>query len=214
MTRLMLAALIVACASACTTTTTFRRDDSGGGAGAGDLIVDDHDYGPLSDSVDVPVGLGIGPVRYEVRDGGEVIATGEVPRDQVIWGIVLGAGAAAVCCVPTLAASGFCLANPLALGGCLAGNVGSALVACQAPGWSTLPLVSVSSAIGATPLLFGLIGAHPAPEVLIQMPKRQAPIITPTAPTQPTAAPAPTAQRSDPNPLPVWPTQPEGVMWF
>jgi len=200
--RALVVFAIVAAQAACTTTTTFR---DAGGAPDRELVVDDHDYGPIPDGgVDVPVGIGYAPLHWQVREAGKVIAEGDVERDQVVWGIVIGAGLAAACCIPTMAATGFCLANPLAYAGCFTGNVGGIVTACQAPGWSSIPMTAVGSAVGASPLMFGLLGAHPASEVVLTTP-------SPAARPQP-QPPVPTS--STPKSEPAVSAAPTGAMWF
>lgn len=223
MMRLLRALTVVVTTSAfggaCASTTTFRLDSPGGDRPTGDarLILDEHDVGRVDAAgVDVPLPAGVAPVQWRVVEGGEVIGEGTLERSQVAWGVVLGAGAAAACCIPTMAATGFCLANPALLASPLAialGNVGACSTACQAPGWSSIPFTGIGAAVGATPLAFGLLGAHLPPEVTLTV-----------APAAPTAAPSPTTPSSPSTPptVPATPASPsppstalraEG-MWF
>lgn len=161
-------------ASGCATDSTFRAP---GLAAADDgtaprLILDERDVGAIDahDGLKVPVPPGVGPVQWKIVDGGEVLGQGTLERDQVAWGVVLGAGAAAACCIPTMAATGFCLANPALVASpfaCAVGNPGACLAALQAPGWTSVPLTTLGAALGATPLAFGLLGAHLSPEVTL-----------------------------------------------
>lgn len=195
----------------CSTTTTFRAAGSSADSPRGSLVVDDHDYGALPPGgVEVPVPAGYAPVAWRLVEGGEVLAEGTVERDQVAWGVVIGAGLAAACCVPTAAATGFCLANPALLTApitCLAaGNPGVVITACAAPGWSSIPLTSIGAAVGATPLLFGFLGQHLPPTVeFTALPTR------PAAPTAPADAPA---DAVTPTPTPADSTGAPGAMWF
>jgi len=199
-------------AGACTTTSTFKLADADSARDA-HLIVDEHDVGRIdSTGVDVPIPPGVAPVQWRVVDGGDVIGEGTVDRDQIAWGVVLGAGAAAMCCIPTAAATGFCLANPALLASplaCAAGNPGVCITACQAPGWSSIPLSGIGAAVGATPLVFGLLGAHLPPEVTLQV----TPTSTPAAPTTPDAPPMPTTPTTATEAPPQTALRAEG-MWF
>ena len=196
----------------CSTTTTFRAPGgSGTDSPRGTLVVDEHDYGAMPPGgIDVPIPAGYAPVAWRVVEGGEVLAEGTVERDQVAWGVVIGAGLAAACCVPTAAATGFCLANPALLTApitCLAaGNPGVVITACAAPGWSSIPMTSIGAAVGATPLLFGFLGQHLPPTVeLTALPTR------PAAPTAPADAPI---DAVTPTPTPADSTGAPGAMWF
>jgi len=203
----------------CTTTTTFRAaGSSGADSPRGSLVVDEHDYGAMPPGgIDVPIPAGYAPVAWRVVEGGEVLAEGTVERDQVAWGVVIGAGLAAACCVPTAAATGFCLANPALLTApitcLLAGNPGVVITACAAPGWSSIPLTSIGAAVGATPLLFGFMGQHLPPSVeLSALPPRPA-APTPTTPTGPAAPADAPADAIPPTPTPADGGTP-GAMWF
>jgi hypothetical protein len=202
---------------ACASTTTFRLDSPGGAHPTGDarLILDERDVGRIDAAgIAVPLSAGVAPVQWRVVDGGEVIGEGTLERSEVAWGVVLGAGAAAACCIPTMAATGFCLANPALLASPLAialGNIGACSTACQAPGWSSVPFTMIGAAVGAAPLAFGLLGAHLPPEVTLTV-----------APSAPTAAPSQTAPTTPPTATPAAPASPsppsatlraEG-MWF
>ena len=177
--------LAVGSGSDCTTTSTFRlADDADVPPREARLLLDDRDVGRIDEGgVDVPIAPGIAPVKWRVVEGGEVIGEGTLERDEVAWGVVLGAGAAAACCVPTMAATGFCLANPALLASPLAialGNIGACSTACQAPGWSSIPLSVIGAGVGATPLFFGLLGAHLPPEVTLRTAPKTAPATAPT----------------------------------
>jgi hypothetical protein len=184
------------------------------------LIVDEHDVGRIDGTgVDVPIPAGVAPVQWRVVEGGQVIGEGSLERDQVAWGVVLGAGAAAACCIPTMAATGFCLANPALLASplaCAAGNPGVCITACQAPGWSSIPFTGIGAALGATPLFFGLLGAHLPPEVTLTV---APPAPTPTQPTAPTAPTTTPTEPTTPSPAAASVAPPQTAlraegMWF
>ncbi len=193
--------------SACSTTTAFRSDKPTEAT----LIVDEHDYGALGDGKDVPVTAGYSPLHWTLVDGGQIVAEGDVERDQVSWGVVLGAGAAAACCVPSMAVSGFCLANPALLAApiTLLVNPGVIVTTCQAPGWLSVPFTAVGAGVGSMPLFFGLLGQHPPPEVTLTAPPPLAPMpglssapAAPSAPSAPTPTPS-SSLRHAPNPPPL-----------
>ena len=201
---------------ACTTATTFRAPGANvpGHAPRGSLVVDERNYGAIPPAgVEVPVAPGFAPVAWRIVDGGEVLAEGTVERDQVAWGVVIGAGIAAACCIPSAAATGFCLANPALLAApvtCLAGNPGAIVTACAAPGWTSVPMAGVGAAVGATPLLFGFMGQHPPPSVELT-----------AVPTLPVDAVAPNSDlpgdpdaRPNVSPAPTSPDTGAGGMWF
>jgi hypothetical protein len=103
----------------------------------------------------VEVRPGQKPVPYTVSKG-ELVVSGEVPRTEPVWWIIaLGVGGAAVC-APSLAALGFCIANPGVIGAPLAfavfGDVGVLTSACVSPSWATLPVVTACTAVGLAPL--------------------------------------------------------------
>lgn len=184
--------------AACSTTSTFRLDgDSGAPPRDARLIVDERDVGRVDAAgVEVPIPAGVAPVQWRVVEAGEVVGEGTLERDQIAWGVVLGAGAAAACCIPTMAATGLCLANPALLASPVAialGNIGACSTACQAPGWSSIPLTGIGAALGATPLFFGLLGAHLPPEITLTVAPPTAPPPTPGKPTTPTPAAASTS---------------------
>ena len=212
----MAVSVAVSMGGACTTTTTFRAPGAHvpGHAPRGSLVVDERDYGAIPPAgVEVPVGPGFAPVAWRIVDGGEVLAEGTVERDQVAWGVVIGAGIAAACCIPSAAATGFCLANPALLTApltCLAGNPGVVVTACAAPGWTSVPMAGIGAAVGATPLLFGFMGQHPPPSVeLTAVPTRPLDVVGPNSDPQghpdarPNVSPAPTPTATG-----------AGAMWF
>ncbi len=219
MTLLRLALTVgIVVATGCATDTTFRAPDV---AAADDgtaprLILDERDVGTIKarDGLKVPVPPGVGPVQWKIVDGGEVLGQGTLERDQVAWGVVAGAGVAAACCIPTMALTGFCLANPVLLASplaCALGNLGVCSVALQAPGWSTVPLTTLGAALGATPLAFGLMGAHLSPEVTLST---TSPPPTPSSGSATdSTAPASTSSRSSPSSMPRVAQSMEG-MWF
>lgn len=159
-------ALAVLASTACTTTTTVTTT-----LPHTSLILDDHDQGAVGDGKAVEVGPGYAPVPWQLKDGDVVVAEGAIARTEAQWGVVSGAVAAAVCCVPTAAATGFCLANPAVIAGsfaCLLVGPGAVLAALQAPTWFTIPVTCASTAAGASPLLLGLVGQAPPNEVVLE----------------------------------------------
>lgn len=155
-----LAFLVTVVGSGCATTTTFT-----GPSTDAHLVVDGHDYGAFSGDVQVPAPAGPAPLRWQiVDDGGNELARGLVPRSEPVWPIVVGAAAGATCCVPSAMALGFCLANPALLAAplvLLTNNIGSIVVAFQAPGWATVPMTSIGALTGSAPLLLGLVAQRP-----------------------------------------------------
>lgn len=214
MRHLVITAVVAALTSGgCASTTTFRApavEDSDAR-----LVVDEHEVGRVPrGGVEVPIPAGVGPVTWRIVEGGEVLGEGTLSRDEVSWGVVIGAGLAAACCIPTAAAGGFCLANPALLASplaCAAGNPGVCVTACQSPGWTSIPLTVVGAATGASPLAFGLLGAHLSPEVTLQSAAPSAAPATP-APATPETPPASTPAQAQPTP-PSPSTAPE-AMWF
>jgi hypothetical protein len=125
--------------------------------------------------ITVEVGPGFSPVPYRVLDNGVVVAEGELPRTEpVVWAMV-ASGAGALCCIPTLAVGGLCLANPFvligsgltALGAVVAG-AGSPLAAFGSFSVLTLPCVAGCGVVGGTPLLGLLAAQGPSPEVVLR----------------------------------------------
>jgi hypothetical protein len=222
MTLLRLALTVgIVVATGCATDSTFRAP---GLAAADDgtaprLILDERDVGAIDahDGLKVPVPPGVGPVQWKIVDGGEVLGQGTLERDQVAWGVVAGAGVAAACCIPTMALTGFCVANPAILASplaCALGNLGVCSVALQAPGWTTVPLTTLGAALGATPLAFGLMGAHLSPEVTLTTPPPSS--APPSEPATESAAPVGTSGRSSTSGLSSISrvAQREEAMWF
>jgi hypothetical protein len=127
----------------------------------------------------VEVPLGTGPVTVEVRHDG-VSSIGSVARTEPVWWVVAAGIAGAMCCVPTLATGGFCLANPGALGAPLAfavtADVGALTGPCAAPSWATLPVVTACAGAGLSPLLVSFAAETVPDDITIRAP-------APTAPT-------------------------------
>lgn len=161
-------ALVVAavCATgACTKTVQVRTEDP-----QARLTLDGRQLGEVPPAgVPVEVGLGLGPVAYELHVGDARIA-GQLARTEPVWWLVAAGVGGALCCAPTLALGGCCLANPGALAAPLAfsvaGDLGALLAPCVAPSWFTLPLVTGCGVVGASPL--GLVFlAESLPEEIV-----------------------------------------------
>ncbi|MDP2344730.1 MAG: hypothetical protein Q8O67_27520 [Deltaproteobacteria bacterium] len=165
--RLLLCALLALGLQACTTTTVLTTTLPHTG-----LVVDDKDYGPIPDGgIEVEAKPGFAPLPWRLFDGETVVAEGGVPRTEVVNGIVAGAVAGAVCCIPSAVAAGFCLANPALLAApltCLVAGPGVFVSALQAPSWLSIPLSCGGAALGSTPLLLGLIGQAPPPTATLE----------------------------------------------
>lgn len=163
----------------CATPVTLRTE-----APYAHVVVDGTDRGAIDDrgvKVDVPAGAA--PVAWQLLDEkNEVLLSGTTERTELRPEIIAVAVSGAVCCVPTLAFAGCCVANPALLGGtlgCLLGNIGGLVAAVQAPGWLSIPFGCVGAAVGASPLTLGMIGAAPASDVVL----KAAPEPPPPAPT-------------------------------
>lgn len=170
-------------ASACATTTTVTTS-----LPHQKVVVDDVDLGPIGKAgLAVAIKPGPTPVPWRLIGAGDVVvAEGSLARTEPRMGVVVGAVAAAACCVPAAAGLGFCVANPALLAGtitCLAAGPGAIIAAAQAPGWATIPLTCVSSAVGTSPLLLGLIGAAPPVEVRLESNEQPPPTKAALAPS-------------------------------
>lgn len=174
---------LVLLALACTTTTTMTTALPNTA-----LVVNEHDYGPVgADGVEVAAPPGFAPLVWRLFNGTAAVATGEVPRTQAQAGVVAGAVAAAGCCIPGAVVAGLCLANPALIAApftCLIAGPGVLVSAVQAPGWLSIPFACAGAAAGSTPLLLGLIGQAPAPQVVLE----QAPATQHTTTTTPIVA--------------------------
>jgi hypothetical protein len=208
--RAVVGIVVIAGGAACSTTTTIRTSTPSDAK----LIVDDHDYGVVGSGQEVEVAAGFEPLHWTLIDGGQIVAEGDIDRDQVSWGIVVGAGAAAACCVPTMAVTGFCIANPALLVAPIAilVNPGLLVTTCQAPGWLSVPFTAIGAGVGSAPLFLGLLGQHPPPEVTLTAPSRlpsRLPLRRPAEPTSPLPS-APSAPSAPPTPqTPSEPLPPE-----
>jgi hypothetical protein len=130
---------------------------------------------PEGEKVEVPPGLAAIP--YAIEDG-EARIDGAVPRSEPVWWMV-GAGAAgAACCAPSLAAAGFCLANPAVLvaplGFLAAGDAGVLTASFVSPSWLTLPAMTLCGAAGMTPLGLALAAEALPDEVVLRAPQAAA----------------------------------------
>lgn len=136
------------------------------------LVVDGRDLGEVPAHGEViEVRPGMEPLTYVIHNGDEAERVGKVARTEPVWWLIaLGAGGA-VCCAPTLAGAGFCIANPSVLGAPLAfalsGDVGALTASFVAPSWFTLPLVTGCTAAGMAPLGAALIAETVPAEVTL-----------------------------------------------
>lgn len=143
------------------------------------VIVDGRDLGevPTNGAV-IEVRPGMEPLTYVIKNDDAPDQVGSVSRSEPVWWLIaLGAGGA-VCCAPTLAGVGFCIANPAVLGAPLAfalsGDVGALTASFVAPSWFTLPLVTGCAAAGMSPLGAALVAETVPAEVTL-------PVLAPSA---------------------------------
>lgn len=154
--RRVCALLSLSATLACSQRVVVRAD-----AEPGELWLAGERVGDLADApLDVEIAPGIDDVPYEIRRKTEIVH-GTIPRTELNVPWVLGSVAATLCCVPSLAASGFCLANPvmgLALvGACATVNPSLCLsVTGIAPTWWSLPLAVGGTLCGTAPLVINL----------------------------------------------------------
>ena len=144
------------------------------------VVVDGQDLGAVPESgAQVEVRPGVGPLPYVVTSPGAagdkpVERVGSVARTEPIWWMVAAGVAGAVCCAPTLAGAGFCVANPGVLGAPLAfaltGDVGALTASFVAPSWFTLPVVTACGAAGLAPLSLALVAETVPPEITLAPP--------------------------------------------
>lgn len=140
------------------------------------VVVDGHDLGKVPDGgATMEVRPGMGPLPYAIerseRGGHAPASVGAVARTEPLWWMVAAGVTGALCCAPTLAGAGFCLANPAVLGAplgfALSGDVGALTASCVAPSWFTLPLVTSCGAIGLAPLGLALLAETVPAEITL-----------------------------------------------
>jgi hypothetical protein len=146
------------------------------------VVVDGKDLGHIpAGGTSIDVSIGADAVPYEVHNG-DVVRRGELPRSDTLWWLVAAGVGGAVCCVPTLAAAGCCIANPAVLGIPIAvgitGNVGALVSVCAAPSWLTLPGVALGALAGASPLGLAFLADTLPPVVTLPMPGPPGPPVT------------------------------------
>ena len=112
---------------------------------------------------------GMEDVPFEIRRKSEIVR-GVIPRSEPNIPWVVTTVLATACCVPSLAATGFCVANPAmwlaALGGCASVNPSLCLsVASFSPTWWTLP-VAIGGVVCGTSPLFSNLWASQVPDVV------------------------------------------------
>ena len=142
------------------------------------VLLDGTDIGPVGDAgADIELRPGMTPVKYEIRDH-DKSTVGSIARTEPVWWLVAGGVVGALCCAPTLAAGGFCVANPAVIGAPLAyavsGDVGALTSTFVAPSWLTLPAVTTCGALGLSPLALAFI-AETVPERIVIKPAAPAP---------------------------------------
>lgn len=136
------------------------------------VVVDGENLGAIGPSGKViEVRPGFAPLTYVVRNGDEPERVGSVARTEPLWWLVALGGAGAVCCAPTFAGIGFCVANPAVIGAPLAfavtGDVGALTASFVAPSWFTLPVVTGCTALGMSPLAAALVAETTPPEITL-----------------------------------------------
>lgn len=139
-----------------------------------------------SGQVEVEIPPGIDDVPFEIREG-ENIRRGLISRSEPDIPWVVTAVVATACCVPSLAATGFCVSNPamwLAIvGGCASVNPSLCLsVASFSPTWWSLPVASGGALCGTTPLWANLWASRVPAVVDLRPPDAPAPAPKPESP--------------------------------
>lgn len=172
--KLVVAVAVALSALGCSEKVLVRTDPPGAS-----LRVGEQDLGalpPAGQEIEVPTGMGGVPVELKV---GEQAFSTQLPRDRLNWWLVAAGVGGVVCCVPSLAAAGLCLANPALLPaalGCALGG-GNVFICCGAlaqPSWCTLPFGAAGALLGATPAAALLFAGKPAPEVVFKQPPPRA----------------------------------------
>jgi hypothetical protein len=168
--KLVAVLVLASLAAGCSEKVLVRTDPPGAA-----LRVGEQDLGPLppeGKEIEVPSGFGGVPVELKVGDQAWPV---DLPRDRLNWWLVAAGVGGMLCCVPSLAAAGLCLANPAlvpAALGCVLGG-GNVFICCGAlaqPSWCTLPFGAAGALIGATPATALLFAGRPAPEVVFKQP--------------------------------------------
>lgn len=137
------------------------------------VVVDGQDLGTVpAAGKTIEVRPGLEPLTYVIKNGeGTKDRVGSVARTEPIWWLVAVGAAGALCCAPSLAAVGFCVANPGVVGAPLAfavtGDVGALTSTCVAPSWFTLPVVTGCTAAGMAPLGAALAAETVPPEITL-----------------------------------------------
>lgn len=139
-------------------------------------------------SFEAGVGPGVDDVPFEIHRKSQIVH-GTIPRTEVSATWVAGSVAAAVCCVPTLAGAGFCLANPVMLlsvvGACATVNPSLCLsISSLTATWWTLPLVVSGTLCGSSPLLLNLWASQVPESVDLSMASSDATVATAKRQTQ------------------------------
>lgn len=138
------------------------------------VVVDGQDLGEVPENGEViEVRPGMAPLTYVIKsdDPSMPERVGTVARTEPVWWLIALGATGAVCCAPTLAGAGFCIANPGLLGAPLAfalsGDVGALTASFVAPSWFTLPVVTGCTAAGMAPLGAALAAETVPPEVTL-----------------------------------------------
>ena len=134
------------------------------------VLVNGTDIGvvpPEGATLDVKPGMA--PLDVEIVDG-DKSTIGHIARSEPVWWLIAAGVGGALCCGPTLASAGICIANPAVLGAplvLLTGDVGALTSTCVAPSWFTLPVVTSCGAVGMAPLGLAFIAEAPPSKILI-----------------------------------------------
>lgn len=136
------------------------------------VLVNGTDLGVIPpEGATLDVKPGIAPLDYEIVDG-DKSTVGKIARTEPVWWLLAAGVGGALCCGPSLAGAGFCIANPAVLGAplifALTGDVGALTSTCVAPSWFTLPAVASCGAVGLAPLGLAFIAEAPPSKIVIE----------------------------------------------
>lgn len=169
MRSLLLPGLCVAVllSAACSQKVLVKASTPGARVSVGDLESEEVP----EEGVRVKVAPGLSAVPFVVEDDGNR-REGVIERTEVQWGWIAAGVAGALCCVPALAFSGACLANPAlaaATVGCLiTQSPAPCCAALAAPSCATVPLAGTGAVVGLAPLSLGLLAEQVPEEVVIE----------------------------------------------